>query len=428
MVAVPLMEESVAGPSGAMIANLAGLDTDPVNPADHVWADQINGERRLSIYPSSAGFELLDELDYLCARTVEPNIFFNPRFLAPAMPRLEDRDVRLAVIRDGDDLQSRLRLLMPFSIEKPAISLGVTVIRTWSSPFGPLGTPLIDRDDPVGVLQDFFGILARQHLKLPKVLVLPDMRLDGPVAGLLRMVAMDRNLPIQTATRCQRAFLESSEEPDDYLRSALSAHHFREFRRLKRRLGDNGDLVYHVARQPEEIRLGLETFLTLEAQGWKGRSGSAMVIDRYRAAFAREAVHRLSEQGLCRVHSLQLDGRTIASLVVFIEAGVAYTWKTAYDEAWRNYSPGTLLAIEATRNHLDDPNIMMTDSCAQPDHPVMDRIWSERREMGALVIGLTPGSDRATRQATKQLHLYVETRNMARIVRERVKGMLGRSS
>ena len=142
-------------------------------------------ERKLAIYPASAGFDLVEELDYLCARTVEPNVFFNPRFLAPAMPRLEDREVRLAVIRDGDEYRSRLRLLVPFSVERPAMPLGVPVMRTWSSPFGPLGTPLVDRDDPVGVIEDFFAMLSRPHLKLPKVLVLPDMRLDGPVASLL---------------------------------------------------------------------------------------------------------------------------------------------------------------------------------------------------------------------------------------------------
>ena len=58
-----------------------------------------------------------------------------------------------------------------------------------------------------------------------------------------------------------------------------------------------------------------------------------MAIDRYRAAFAREAVHRLAEQDLCRIHSLTLDGQPIACLIVFVEAGVAYTWKTAYDES-----------------------------------------------------------------------------------------------
>jgi voltage-gated potassium channel len=42
----------------------------------------------------------------------------------------------------------RLRLLVPFSVEKPPIPVGVSVMRTWSNPFGPLGTPLLDRDDP----------------------------------------------------------------------------------------------------------------------------------------------------------------------------------------------------------------------------------------------------------------------------------------
>ena len=151
-----------------------------------------------------------------------------------------------------------------------------------------------------------------------------------------------------------------------------------------------------------------------------------MAIDRYRAAFAREAVHRLAEQDLCRVHSLTLDGKVIACLIVFVEAGVAYTWKTAYDETLSAFSPGTLLMIEVTRQHLDDPNIELTDSCAVPDHPVMSRLWSERKPIGTLVIGLTPAADRATRQAASQLHLYRETRNFARLVRNRVRNLLKR--
>jgi hypothetical protein len=82
--------------------------------------------------------------------------------------------------------------------------------------------------------------------------------------------------------------------------------------------------------------------------------------------------------------------------------------------------------VEVTRTHLDDPNINETDSCAVPDHPIMSRLWSERREMGTLVIGLTPGSDKVARQAAGQLQFYKETRNFARIMRNRLKGMLKR--
>lgn len=424
--AVPLFEETTGSASGPMVASLAGLRTDPGERAHVEPMGERAAARKLAIYPADAGFDLVGELDHLCRRTVEPNIFFNPRFLAPAMPRLEDREVRLAVIRDGDEFKSRLRLLVPFSVEKPAIPLGVPILRTWSSPFGPLGTPLLDRDDPAGVLEDFFSILARPHLKLPKVFVLPDMRLDGPVASLFRSVAEARNLPLAVTGETERPFLESDLEGDSYLKNSLRPHHLREFRRLKRRLGELGELEHRVARTADEIRLGIEAFLALEAAGWKGRRRTAMAIDRFRAAFAREAIDLLGEQDLCRVHSLALNGKIIACVVVFVEAGVAYTWKTTYDEAYAAFSPGTLLMIEVTRHHLEDPNIALTDSCAVPDHPVMSRIWSERKPLGTMVIGLTPSADRAARQAASQLHLYRETRNFVRVLRSRMREMLGR--
>jgi Acetyltransferase (GNAT) domain len=426
MAAVPLLEEMSGGPSSAMIAELAGLAREIGDPAHLEVLESRRPERRLAIYPASAGFDLVDELEYLCARTVEPNVFFNPRFLAPAMPRLEDREVRLAVIRDGDDQRSRLRLVVPFSVEKPHVPFAVSVMRTWSSAFGPLGTPLLDRDDPAGVLEDFFAVLARPHLKLPKVLVLPDMRLDGPVASLVGAVAESRGLGVVTTGEVERPFLESELDGDAYLKQSLKAHHLREFRRLKRRLAEFGKLEHVVARGAEEIRVAVEGFLTLEASGWKGRRRTAMAIDRFRAAFAREALYRLSEEDMCRVHTLLLDGKPIACLVVLIEAGVAYTWKTAYDESYATFSPGTLLMIEVTRQHLDDPNIVATDSCAVPDHPVMSRLWSERKPIGTIVVGLTPGADRLARQAAQQLQLYRETRNMARIVRNRVRSLFKR--
>lgn len=426
MVARPILEELSGSASVPMISNLAGLDDDVAAKHHLELAGADRPLRRLAIYPASAGFELVEELDHLARRAVEPNVFFNPRFLAPAMPRLEDREVRLAVIRDGTEYKSRLRLLVPFSVERAPVPIGVPIMRTWASPFGPLGTPLLDRDDPIGVLEDFFSMLARPHLRLPKVFVLPQMRLDGPVANLLRTMSESNGLPLIVTDRVERAFLQSDLDGEAYLKQSLRPHHLREFRRLKRRLAEHGALEHRVARTADEIRLGVEDFLTLEAAGWKGRERTAMAVDRFRAAFAREALYRMAEQDLCRVHELVLDGKPIACLIVLVESGVAYTWKTAYDERFAQYSPGTLLMIEVTQQHLDDPNIDLTDSCAVPDHPVMNRLWAERRPIGTMVVGLTPGSDRAARQAASQLHLYSETRNFARRIRKRIRSILGR--
>jgi CelD/BcsL family acetyltransferase involved in cellulose biosynthesis len=428
MAAVPLIEETSGGPAGTLVSGLAGLVRAGADPAQLELLTSRRPQRTLAIYPATAGFELVEELDYLGARTIEPNVFFNPRFLAPAMPRLEDREVRLAVIRDGDEYRSRLRLLMPFSIERPNVPLGVPVLRAWSNPFGPVGTPLVDHDDPLGVLEDLFAIMARPHLRMPRVLVLPDMRLEGPMARALQSTAEALQLTLIAADEVERPVLDSDLDGEAYLKASLRPHHFREFRRLRRRLEELGAVTHEVARTPDEVRPAMESFLALEAAGWKGRKGTAMTVDRYQAAFAREAVHRLSERDMCRIHSLRLDGRVVASLVVFVEQGVAYTWKTAYDENLAAFSPGTLLMLDVTRQHLEDPNIDFTDSCAAPAHPVMSRLWAERRRMGTFIVGRTPAADRATRQAASQMHLYREARNVMRGLRNKARRLVRRGS
>ncbi|MGK6313162.1 GNAT family N-acetyltransferase [Neorhizobium sp. DT-125] len=383
--------------------------------------------RELCLYPASLGYDLQEELEFLSNRAMEPNIFFSARLLAPAMPRVEDKQVRFALIRDESGARSRMRLLMPFTIEKPGFSMGASIIRTWANPFGPLGTPLVDAEDAAETIDNLLDALASREARLPSVLVMPDVRLNGRFAQLAKAVAIGRNLPVTVTDTALRPMLESQADGETYLKHAISPHHFREMRRLWRNLESRGAVTYSVSRQPEEVRLRMEEFLALEARGWKGRRRSALINDRYRAAFAREAITNLAEVDAVRIHTVDVDGRAIASLVVFVMAGEAYTWKTAYDEGFAPYSPGKLLMMKLTEWHLEDANIMRTDSCAVPDHPIMSRFWEEREEMGTLVIGLTQNGDRDVRQVAAQLHLYRNTRNMARILREKILAIAGRS-
>lgn len=382
--------------------------------------------RSLALYPAGAGYELQQELDFLSNRAMEPNVFFSGRFLAPAMPRLEDRTVRLSVLRDEVDGRSRIRFLMPFSVEKPGFSIGASIMRAWANPFGPLGTPLVDAEEAAETLDNVLEAFAAPGLRLPAVLVLPDLRLNGPFAGLMRTVAIGRNLPITVTDTYRRPMLDSLLDGQAYLQGAISPAHFRELRRQWRKLDQLGTLTYSVARQPADIRLRMEEFLLLEASGWKGRGRTAMINDRYRAAFAREAVTNLAETDGVRIHTLDLDGRAIAAMVVFIMGGEAYTWKTAYDEDFARYSPGKLLVAELTEWHLEDANIARSDSCAVPDHPVMSRFWEEREDMGTLVVGLAENRDRDVRQVAAQLHLYRNTRNVARMLRDRIRSLARR--
>ena len=414
----PVYNESMNSSANRLVGSLAS-ETEG-RPAADLRLDVGRPGRQLSFYPGRVGYDLQEELDFLTYRVMEANVFFAPRFLAPAMPRLDERQIRLAVIRDEDARRSRVRLLMPFSVEKPGFSVGPSILRVWSNPFGPLGTPLVDAEGAAETIDNLLEALARPEAKLPGILVLPDLRLNGRFTQLIKAVAISRDLPLTVTNTFDRPMLESQEDGDTYLRSTVSKNHLRDMRRQFRLLGELGHISYNVARQPEEIRRRMEEFLALEASGWKGRKRSAMVMDRFRAAFAREAITNLAEVDAVRIHTLDLNGVAIASMVVFIMAGEAYTWKTAYDERYARFSPGKLLLADLTDWHLDDPNIERTDSCAVPDHPIMSRLWKEREEMGTLLIGLRPNADRDTRQAATQLHMYRNTRNLARILRDKI--------
>ncbi|SOC84381.1 Acetyltransferase (GNAT) domain-containing protein [Ensifer adhaerens] len=381
--------------------------------------------RALYFYDAHAGFELQSELDYLSNRVVEANVFFAGQFLAPALPRLEERRVRLAILRDVEG-RKRARFLMPFSVERPGLGIGSPIIRVWANHFAPLGTPLIDAEGAAESIDNVLEALGNPGAALPQVLVIPDLKLNRPAAQLIRAIAMSRNLPLATTDERERPMLESLLDGEAYLSETISSKHNHEMRRQWRKLSERGNVSYNVARQPRDVTRRMEEFLLLEARGWKGKEKTALTMDRLRSAFAREAVYNLAQADKVRIHTIDLNDQAIASLIVFLSGGEAYTWKTAYNETYADCSPGKILMSKVTEWHLDDANIVRTDSLAVPDHPVMSRLWREREKMATLIVGLQPNRDRDVRQIASQLHLYQNTRNVARKLRDRIMSLRGR--
>lgn len=121
------------------------------------------------------------------------------------------------------------------------------------------------------------------------------------------------------------------------------------------------------------------------------------------------------------IHQLQLNQQLIASLVVFRDAHQAWTWKTAYDEHYGAFSPGTLLMIELIKTHLADPTIRITDSCAVPDHPVMTRLFQDRQTFATLVIGLSEQSTQSAQKLVRQVMRYDRLYNQLRRIRNKLR-------
>ena len=424
MSAKPLLDEMLSSPSAAPTIGLLDQDRPLDNPEQNLSTGHGDGVRRFSVYLPSAAFDLEPELDFLTARAIDQNIFFAPQFLVPAMPRLDERQVRLMVIRDEGPSRSRLRFLMPYSIERTGLFAGPSVIRAWTHPFGPLGTPLVDSDDPTATIENLLQTLSRKELGFPSVLVLPELRIDEPFARTLLATAKRLGLPFASAHGFDRASLDAG--PGASMADVLSSKRRRELQRQRRLLEAKGVVTFDVARTPLDVRPAMEEFLTLEASGWKGRERSALIMDRYRAAFARESVHKLAEKDRVRIFTLRLDGVAIASLVAFVVGGEAFAWKMGFDETHSAASPGLQMMVQVTEALMMDPAVTRADSCAVPDHFLMNRLWKQRLPIQTLVVGLTRESGRAVERAASGLEQVRRTRNAARLLRQRVRSVFGR--
>ena len=421
MSAPPLIDEQVAEQEQLIMPSALANKV----PADRPEFSRLSkGDRRFRVFSAQAGFEILPTIDRVADFCVEPNIFFAPRFCVPAMPRLDERQVRLMVLQDNDDQHSETRFLMPFTVEKPGFAIGPDIVRAWSSPYGPFGMPLVERREASQVVEDLLSTIAMPGINLPKIIAFPDVMTDSPVISLIRAIALSNGLPMATTKPVERPVLNATKDADQYFKEGVGGHHRRDVGRLWRKLEQQGALRYDIARSVEDIRMQMEEFLLLENAGWKGRQRSSLAADRYSAAFAREAINSLAEVDKCRIHTISLDDKVIASLVVFVDGGNAWTWKTTFDEQYRSYSPGKQLMVRATESLLDDPNIVFADSCAAAGHSMMGHLWQERREMATLVVGLDISKDREVRQVAAQMDLYSSTKETAKKVQTRLKTLI----
>ena len=129
----------------------------------------------------------------------------------------------------------------------------------------------------------------------------------------------------------------------------------------------------------------------------------------------RTMTRLMAHEGRCRIDSLEVDGQPIAMGILITAGSRAHFWKTTFDERHAALSPGVHFALDLTQAQAGEAGLTLTDSCAVPDHPMIDRIWGDRMSIVDLVIALPHRSleDQTFRRAFGK-----------EVARRRLRGML----
>lgn len=357
----------------------------PASGARAPLATRVEAPRpRYAVVGSSGLASLRPRWAALADRAVGDNAFFHPDFTLAAMAHF-GRDVAVATVAAGD---GRLLAAVPFT--RTRLGRVAPAVRVWSHKYGPLGTPLVEAGDAPAAVAVLIDGLAPAGSGA--AVVIPDLPLDQPVAAALVAAARRQNRPVDILGRRHRAILDRPPGGGIDLRATLPARRRKELSRQFRRLADLGTVTVESATDPLRILPALDEFMMLEAAGWKGRGGTALISSPESAAFARAALADRAASGAARIDWIAVGGRPVAMLVSFVSGATAFTWKIAYDETFARFSPGAQLMLEAAARIFAETAVERIDSCADANHPMIDRLWAGRMTVGTLVIGPPGGS------------------------------------
>lgn len=313
----------------------------------------------------------------LAAHAAEANSFYAPAMLDAALDHLAgDTSVHLIEAQAGATLIG----LLPVVIAPRHGRLPIANSVNWMHRHCFFGAPLIRHGHESDVWRAFLVQLDAAPWA-SGFLHMSGLDAAGANAAALEAACVSDARAFVEIHRYDRALLRSAQSAEEYWDANVRPKKRKEIRRLQKRLAELGDVTSQLLSDPADLPAWCETFLALEASGWKGQEGTALGCTPADTGFFRAATAAALASGQLHFLRLDVDGKAIAMLVNFRHGDGAFSFKIAIDEEYGRYSPGVLIEIDNLRAVLGHPAIGWMDSCAAAGHPMIDSLWGERRSI-----------------------------------------------
>jgi hypothetical protein len=364
-------------------------------PAQRVFQP---GEARVVLVDAAALQDHIVAWEDLVLDAMEPNIFYEPWMLLPALRSLKQEEGSLppefalvyqALRKEPDGSpevgrqEDRLIGFFPMQIRNRGGAFSLPLVRFYRHEFMYLCSPIVRSEQSALALKTFMDWLPSRS---PKLVEFERIRGEGPLRQLLVEEFRNRRALPQVRDAFTRAIFRPLESADVYLKTALSAGHRREFGRKERRLNDLGKVQYRELKAGEDAIPWAERFLQLENSGWKGQEGTALARDPAARAFFMEVLAAAQIKGRLLMMELWAGERCVASRVAFRSgARGSVAFRIAYDETAGKYSPGALLELENIRRLHGDSSLRWQDSGAAANSKLFSHLWLHRQTLEDLL-------------------------------------------
>ena len=314
----------------------------------------------------------------LAANALEPNPFYEPWILLPALRAAEKESEELRCVLVWQD--GRLIGLFPFERRRRFKGLPVTTFTSWRHSAYLLCTPLVRADAALECLRALLRWIASDgDASVLELLYVPA---EGPFRKALDAAAST----VIATHQFTRALLIKGASAEAYMEAAMSSQLRKQLRRKEKRLGERGMSVINIG-PGEDATAEIERFLELEASGWKGREGGALAASAANLEFGRAVLTEAQRRGRLHMVGMDCDARPIVRRLSLLAGEGSYAFKTAYDESYAEYSPGVLAEALSLREFHRLDALRWMDSYTEPGNMVVNRMWKDRLAIESLAIG-----------------------------------------
>jgi CelD/BcsL family acetyltransferase involved in cellulose biosynthesis len=203
--------------------------------------------------------------------------------------------------------------------------------------------------------QEAYGAIWTTLLRqkgLWDILLFSRLQADSPTLAALTNLAQGSGYLTGVWHSAEAPYLPIEGGWDDYFHR-LSPKLRANLRRRGKRLQQLGDVRLEVVDSGPDVTGALEEGLRIEAAGWKGRAGTAVVADGATHRFYALLAKRAARRGWLRLNFLNVGGRRIAFDFSLSYAGKAYLLKPAYDPEFAACSPYSQLLVRILQDHFD---------------------------------------------------------------------------
>jgi CelD/BcsL family acetyltransferase involved in cellulose biosynthesis len=124
--------------------------------------------------------------------------------------------------------------------------------------------------------------------------------------------------------------------------------------RFRRKMGRDHEAELRIVEPPQDLEAELADGFRVEASGWKGEAGTAIVSAPETEVFYTAVAEAFAARGELRFSRIVLDGESAAFDFTLLHAGRLFLLKTGFDERFRRLAPGLVMRLSIIERCFED--------------------------------------------------------------------------